>query len=262
MTRLLLVAAGILATVAHGQEIVSLQARPGVTQSYLLVNTPQPPQAVAVLFPGGGGNIRLRAEGGQIRFGPNNFLVRARTEFVARGAVAAVMDAPSDQQNGMPDVFRMSEQHYTDVSAIVADLRKRFPGTPLFLVGTSRGTVSAAALGKRMGKSVDGVVLTSSLFLAGSGARGQAGLSGFDFASIEAPLLFVHHTQDGCGVTPYQAARRLADRYPLISVSGGLPPQSEPCEALSTHGYLGKESETVEAIVNWMLKKPYSSEIN
>jgi len=253
---------GFVASLAHGQEIVMLQVRPGATQSYFLARAPQSPQAVAVLLPGGGGNIRLRTEDGQIKFGPNNFVVRTRAEYVNRGVIASIVDAPSDQQSGMSDEFRLGEQHYTDISAMVEDLKKRFPGVPVFLVGTSRGTVSAASLGKRMGKAVDGVVLTSTVFLPSSGRRSQPGLSGFDFSSIAAPLLFVHHVDDGCNVTPYYAAKRLASRYPVVSVSGGQPPQSEPCEALSAHGYLGKENETVEAIVNWMLKQPYRSEIN
>ena len=262
MKSLLAAILGIVVPLAYGQEIVTLQTRPGATQSYFLARAPQSPQAVAVLLPGGGGNIRLRTEDGQIRFGPNNFVVRTRTEYINRGVVAAIVDAPSDQQTGMADEFRLGEQHHTDISAMVEDLKKRFPGIPVFLVGTSRGTISAAALGKRMGKSVDGVVLTSTVFLPSSGRRSQPGLSGFDFSSIAAPLLFVHHVDDGCGVTPYYAAKRLADRYPLVSVTGGQPPQSEPCEALSAHGYLGKEDETVEAIVNWMLKKPYRNNID
>lgn len=253
---------GVVASLAQGQEIVTLQTRPGVTQSYFLARAPQSPRAVAVLLPGGGGNIRLRTEDGQIKFGPNNFVVRTRTEYVNRGVVASIVDAPSDQHSGMSDEFRLGEQHYTDISAMAVDLKKRYPGLPVFLVGTSRGTVSAASLGKRMGKAVDGVVLTSTVFLPSSGRRRQPGLSGFDFSSIAAPLLFVHHMEDGCSVTPYHEAKRLAGRYPLVSVSGGQPPQSEPCEALSAHGYLGKENETVEAIVNWMLKQPYRSEIN
>jgi hypothetical protein len=217
---------------------------------------------VAVLLPGGGGNIRLRSENGRIRFGPNNFVVRTRAEYVSRGVVAAIVDAPSDQQNGMSDSFRTGRQHYTDIAAVTEDLRKRFPRIPVFLVGTSRGTISAAFIGKRMGKAVDGVVLTSGVFLPGSGAREQPGLSGFDFSSIAAPLLLVHHVEDACSVTPYSEAKRLSGRYPLISVSGGLPPQGGPCDPLSAHGYLGKESETTAAIVAWMLKKPYPSEIN
>jgi hypothetical protein len=33
------------------------------------------------------------------------------------------------------------------------------------------------------------------------------------------------------------------------------------CEAQSAHGFLGKEAETVEAIVGWMLGRPYRREI-
>jgi hypothetical protein len=67
---------------------------------------------------------------------------------------------------------------------------------------------------------------------------------------------------DGCGTTPYSGARRLADRFPVIAVSGGLPPQSKPCEPMSAHGFLGREADTVEAIAKWMLKQPYPKEIN
>jgi hypothetical protein len=87
------------------------------------------------------------------------------------------------------------------------------------------------------------------------------GLSKFDFATIKAPVLFVHHTSDQCEVTPYSDAARLSDKYPLISISGGAPPRSGPCDAFSAHGYLGKESETIEQIVNWMLKKPFLHEV-
>src|SRR3954451_2700895 len=130
----------------HAQEIVTLPTRPAVTQSYFIASLPRSPEAVALLFPGSGGYLRLRQENGQIKFAPNNFLVRTRSEYVKRGIVAAFLDAPSDMQNdsGMTDEFRLGEQHYSDVAVIIADLRKRVPGLPLFLVGTSRGSTSAA----------------------------------------------------------------------------------------------------------------------
>jgi hypothetical protein len=263
MRSLLIAILSILVPAAHGQEIVTLATRAGATQSYLLLAPKDtPPQAAAVLFPGGGGNIRLRTEGGEIRFGPNNFLVRARDLFAAGGVAVGIVDAPSDQAQGMANSFRKSEPHILDIRAVVGDLQKRYAGAPVFLVGTSMGTVSAAYTGRALGGEVSGVALTSSVFVP-SGRRsthGDSNLSDFDYAAIKAPLLFVHHHQDGCQITPYAEARRQS-RYPLISVSGGKPPQSEPCEALSAHGYLGKEPETVEAIVNWMLKKPYRKEI-
>ena len=241
------------------EDIVALPTRGEVTQRYLL-SAPEPGKAlaIAVLFPGGDGRTDLERESARTVLDRGNFLVRSRQIFAANGIVAAVVDVPSDRAGGMDDLFRLSESHTEDIGKVADDLRRRFPGVPLFLVGTSRSTVSAAAAGKRLGKAVDGVVLTATLFLA-SGR--QPGLSGFDFSAIPAPVLLVHHVNDGCTYTPFASAKRLADRFPLISVSGGLPPQSAPCEAMAPHGFLGKERETVEAIVNWMLKKPYNSQI-
>lgn len=228
---LLIVLLWSLAAVSHAQELVMLSTRPGATQSYFLARAPQNPQAIVLLFPGSGGFIRLRVEDGQVKFSPNNFLVRSRGEFVKRG--------------------------------VVADLNKRFPRVPLFLIGTSRGTVSAAALASKFGHQVSGVVLTATMFRQ-TGRRASEpgpGLSQFDFTNIKIPLLFVHHSEDLCVVTPYNEAARLSEKYPLISVSGGLPPKSDECEALSAHGFLGKESETIEEIVNWILKKPFRTEV-
>jgi hypothetical protein len=247
------------------QEMAILATRPGVTQSYFIASLPQEPRAIALLFPGSGGLIRLRQEKGQIRFGRNNFLVRTRGEFVKRGIIATIVDAPSDRQGGwgMSDEFRLGEEHFTDISAVVADLGKRFPGMPIFFVGTSRGTISAAALGVRSGQQAAGVVLTSTMFRK-AGAKSNEpgpGLSGFDFATIKLPLLFAHHVSDQCGVTPYVGAARLVDKYPLISVLGGRAPESGPCDPFSAHGFFGKEPETVEQIVNWMLKNPFVEKI-
>ena len=244
-----------------GQELVNLSTRDGVTQSFLLVAPPSnKPAAAVVLLPGGSGAIRLRRDGGEIKFQNGNFLVRSRMSFVDGGLAAAVIDAPSDESRGMNDVFRLGEKHAADMAAVVAELKKRFDNVPVYLVGTSRGTISAAGAATHLGDKVAGVVLTSSLFV---GSRAGGGLSGFDYAKIKAPVLLVHHVEDSCRSTPYQEAQRIAgaQRYPLISVKGGEPARSDPCEALSAHGYLGREKVTVDAIVNWILKKPYPATI-
>ena len=242
----------------RAEEIVTISTRAGTTQSFLLASPEKSaPEAVAILFPGGSGLIRLRNEGGRIRFGEGNFLLRSRQLFVERGVVAAVMDAPSDQAQGMDDRFRLGDNHATDVAAVVTELRKRYVNIPVFLAGTSRGSISVASLGRILGSSIAGATLTSTLFRGG--ARFGPALDGFDFSKISTPVLVVHHVNDGCRESPYRDAKQLAEsqRYPLISVSGGNPPTSVPCEAFTPHGYLGRETETVDAIVNWMLKKPY-----
>ncbi len=250
---------------AYGQEIVTLSARPGVTQAFFIASPPKNPQAIAILFPGSGGFIRIRREKEKIKFDDQNFLVRSRTEFIKRGVIPAIVDAPSDQQKnwGMTDEFRKSEQHFIDISSVVADLGKRFPSLPLFLVGTSRGSVSAAALGARFGPRIAGVVLTASMFRPAGPQSHEPGpgLSGFDFSTIKTALLFVHHVSDQCIVTPYGDAARLVEQYPLISIFGGRPQQSDPCDALSAHGFFGREPETIEQIVNWMLKRPFLDQV-
>jgi hypothetical protein len=261
MVRLLLALALLVSPgTPFAEDIVILSTRGGVTQSYLLSSPAAgKARAVAVLFPGGAGKVDLERETGRALLDRGNFLVRSRRLFAGSGIVAAVMDAPSDQPRGMEDEFRLSDAHAEDTGRVVADLKARYPGLPVFLVGTSRGTLSTASAGERLGSGVDGVVLTATLFLA---ARRRPGLSGFDFSSIRVPLLFVHHVDDGCDYTPYSAAKRLADRYPVVSVSGGLPPQAKPCEAMSPHGFLGREADAVDAIAKWMLKQPYPLEIN
>ena len=245
------------------QELVSVQTRPGVTLAFFVANMGgRKPEAVALLLAGGGGNINLRREDGQIRFQQGNFLPRSRREFIRNGVLPVILDNPSDQQagEGMSDNFRAGAAHATDVRAIAAEVKKRHPGLPVFVVGTSRSTVSAAYLAVALESELAGAVLTSSLFFGDIRGR-QSVLAGFNWSKVKMPLLLVHHEDDGCGATPYFEAERLARRFPLVSVSGGKPAQSGPCEPLSQHGFFGKEAETVDAIAAWMLGRPFSKGI-
>jgi hypothetical protein len=251
----------LVALTAHAQEIVTLDTRPGVTQPFFIAGMGGvEAKAVALLFIGGGGYIRLRMEDGQPRFGAQNFLPRARAEFIRNGILPVVMENPSDQQGhqGMNDAFRASTQHAGDVRAVVAEVKRRHPGLPVFLVTTSRSTISGAHLARALGDEVAGVVLSSSLFYVGQ----RSALAGFDFATIKRPLLLVHHREDACPSTPYTDADRLSAVFPLVSVKGGKPPQSGPCDPFAPHGFFGKEAETVDAIAAWMLQRPYRKDID
>ena len=243
-------------TAARAEEIVTVSGRKGETQSYLLMHNAPPPKAVAVIFPGGEGLMRLHAEAGAPKFSMGaNFLIRTRGMFRDNETAVAIVDSPSDQQRtGMDDGFRTGRAHAEDIAAVVKDLRSRFPGAKIFLVGTSRGTLSAAYVGRALGDAVDGVVLTSSVFYGG---RRGIGLSGFGFSSIKAPVLFVHHVHDRCPACPYGDAESLSRTFALISVSGGKPAESDPCEPFAAHGYFGVEEPTVKAIKNWMLGRPF-----
>ena len=125
----------------------------------------------------------------------------------------------------------------------------------MVLVGTSRGTISAAYLARNLTEPIDAVVLTSSVFHGGQ-QWGYA-LSGFDYGAIKVPFLLVHHQDDACSSCPYREAQSLGKTHPLITVRGGRPAESDPCESLAAHGYYGREAETVAAIKSWIFGRPF-----
>jgi hypothetical protein len=246
---------------AAAQEIVTLATRPGVTQSFVILGMEgRTAEAVALLYVGGGGRVNLRREDGEVKFSARNFLPRSSGEFARNGLLPVVMDAPSDQ-NELSEGYRTSTEQTLDARAVVQELKKRYPALPIYVVGTSRGTISAAYLGRDLGDEVAGVVLTSTMFGSSNPRRQAPTLRGFDYARIKAPLLFVHHRDDACEHTPYASAAKLASRYALVSAKGGKPAESPACEPLSAHGYYGVEAQTVDAIAAWMLKKPFVKEI-
>jgi hypothetical protein len=241
---LLCAAAAVRAEVA--EELIQLPSAGEARLPVLLSHDDAaPPLAAAVLFSGSGGAVGLLR---RIPQPGSNFLVRSRALFAARGVATAVIDVPTDIAT-MSDAYRMSPRHAADVGTVVEELRRRYPALPVYLVGTSRGTVSAAHAGAVLGDAVDGVVLTSTVFNA---TRGGPGVSGFDWGTLHSRLLFVHHADDGCVATPYFMAQRVAAHHALVTAHGGDTPRSEPCEAFSAHGYLGIEAPVVEAIVRWM----------
>jgi len=241
--------------------IVTISTRPRVTQSFFIAGMGAvKAEAVALIYTGGYGTLHLRMEGGQPKFGQNNFLVRTRTDFIRNGVLPVLVDVPSDERTGVSDPYRFSDKQVADTRAVLAEVRKRAPGLPIFIATTSRSTLSGAHLGRSLGPDeVAGVVLSSSIAVAVG--PGSYSLGTFDFKSIKLPLLIVHHRGDTCRATPYGPMARAAQGFTLISVKGGKPPESDPCEPFAAHGFYGKEAETVDAIAAWMLKKPFATEI-
>lgn len=243
------------ASAAPVEELVRLPSAGGATLPYLLdVDDARPPHVLAVLFNGGGGAVGLAQ---RIPRPGANFLVRSRELFNRAGVATAVIDVPSDLVS-LTDADRASPRHADDVRSVVADLRRRFGALPVMLVGTSRGTVSAAHAARALGSAVDGVVLTSSVFQS---TRGGVGLANVDLASLPPRLLLVHHADDDCIASPYAQARRAATGRTLLTVRGGLPARSAPCEPFAPHGYYGVEAQTVDAIVRWMNGEALPAEV-
>jgi hypothetical protein len=259
----LLFIAALLATsetaqAAQDATLVSIQTPRGAKQAFILIK-PAKPVASVILFAGGHGALGLRSAS-SMKWGSGNFLVRTRDKFAAHDLMVAVADAPSDQQEGMNAIFRMSGAHGGDIGA-VADYLKKQAAVPVWVVGTSMGTFSAAE-GAIAAKNVDGLVLTSTITRAMPQwkiARSHRdGVASMPLQKVTVPALIVSHVKDGCDVTPAADAPKLrkglanAKSVEVILLSGGAPPRSVPCEAMSQHGFLGIEGQAIDAIAKFI----------
>jgi hypothetical protein len=245
------------------EQVVSVPVAENGSISYLLTQKDgSHPTWVLVMFAGGDGALQLaQASDGTISLRlKNNFLVRARTLLVDDRFASALVDAPSDQPGGYSDTFRASPRHAQDVARVAADLRTRFPAARLVLVGTSRGTISSAFLGRALPDTWDAVIHTSTL---SSPARDQAlPLAGFSYGEIHARQLFVHHVDDGCFLCSFSAAKRIADNgHDLIAVSGGSA-RGNPCEAMGHHGFYGQDEAVVAALKAWISGADWPKEVD
>jgi hypothetical protein len=239
---------------AESRTLVSIQTPRGATQSFILIK-PDKPVASVVLFAGSHGALGLQSAS-SMRWGVGNFLVRSRDKFAAHGLVVAVADAPSDQQQGMTAEFRMSGGHAGDIGAVAAHLKKE-ADLPVWLIGTSMGTFSAAG-GAIAARGIDGLVLTSTVTRARPDWKiaqsHRDGVASMALGRIAVPTLIVSHRDDGCRLTPASDAPKLtarltkARKVEVALLSGGDPPQSEPCEAKAQHGFLGIEAKAVDTI--------------
>ena len=242
------------AVLSQQETVDTLTVRPNVSQSFL-INHVANPDAIAVLFAGYGGYLDITAEG--IQQPTQNFLVRTRTLFTANKIMTVVVDTPSDHA-GIDGIlgWRDSATHANDLQTIIQHLRKKYQ-RPIWLVGTSRGTISAANAASRLSPNlVEGLVLTSTVVEPGGRNPGYIGDVNLD--RISQPVLIVHHEDDDCVVCDFYSAKRLPGQFKQAknvgfkSYTGGLPAQSGSCGPLSEHGFLGLEENVIAYISQWI----------
>jgi pimeloyl-ACP methyl ester carboxylesterase len=163
---------------------------------------------------------------------------------------------PTDVSD-LDNSFRTSPQHVEDLLKVV-EFAKRDYGLPVWLVGTSRGTVSAAAAAISFGnRELAGIVLTSSM----TGNKKTRGVQAQELGTIRIPVLVMHHESDSCNSCSPKDVSRITNglsNAPVkkqIMVNGGANPRGDACEAMHWHGFIGMEKEAVDIISNW-IKNP------
>ena len=257
---LALVASFLCASPARADEIITLETRPGVTQSMQLW-TPHEikPKAIALLIPGGPGNIGLRHKEGRVEVERPHLFSTWRDALLQGQFAVAVLDASSDQGD-MTQEFRTSTAHMHDMQAVIGELQRRFPHARLIMVAHSRGTITAGYIARLLDGQISAAVLLSGLYqatLPGPNAPSSGpGLSQIDLLSLKTPFLLVHHINDSCPVAPVSAAEKLGARIPLISIGGSTELEDAfPCGPGSNHWFSGHENDVTQQVVHWLTEK-------
>jgi hypothetical protein len=242
-------------------ELVKVDSRSGVTQKFILIK-PDDPVASVILFAGGGGGLRLGSFFGkpQIQGYSRNFLVRTRKLFADHGFMVSVIDSPSDKMP-MNDSWRMGNKHAEDIKAVVI-YSKNQADIPVWLVGTSSGSFSAANGAIHLKNEIDGLILTASVTHSRKThtiySSHPNGVIDMDLDKITVPTLIASHKDDKCYVTPPEDAPKLkkalvnSPKVDVMYFTGGKRPISKPCYTLSEHGFYGIEEEVVSAISDFI----------
>jgi len=246
---LLLVAVLFSLAASAADRLVSIETRPGIHVVYWLMERPGA-TATLMLLPGGEGGIGY-VKGQEPR--SKNFLVRTRDLFAAEGFNVAVVGKPSDKAD-MDLAFRASKDNIEDLRIVAERLGKQF-GLPVWLVGTSRGTVSAAAAAAVLDPpTIAGIVLTSSVTYS----KSQPAVPTLPLMNIHVPVLVMHHQRDACKDCDPREAHLITDRLTnapvkkLLLVDGGGDHSGPVCEPMHYHGYIGMEAQAVKTITDWI----------
>lgn len=224
--------------------------RPNGAVQRVLLSIPAHPRGTIVMLPGGAGDIGITRDG-RLTHG-DNFVVRTRALWNAKGYGVLIPDAlASDTMRG-----RRSSPGYARVIGDLVALAHRQGTGPVFLLGTSQGSIAAmngaahAAPG-----SVAGVVLTESVSVMGGS---HETVFDADPAQVTVPALIVANRDDRCNVAPPADAPRIAaamnhsPEVKVLTVSGGVRRSQKDCGSLTPHGYYGIEDKVVDAIARWL----------
>jgi len=235
------------------EQIVSLPLSGGKAQRVLIL-TPPNPRAAIVMLPGGSGDVGIES-GGDIRH-DNNFLIRSRGLWTARGYAVLIPDT-IDHANLRGE--RSGPRYAQLVTDLITYARSNLAPPallPVFLVGTSQGSIAAvngaahAATG-----TLAGVVLTESVSVMGGS---HETVFSANPGQVRVPALVVANTDDLCDVAPPAMAPQIAaamTNSPNVEIrmlSGGTTESRRTCGSRTPHGYYGIEARAVDLISRWI----------
>ncbi|MGL5445798.1 MAG: alpha/beta hydrolase [Rhabdaerophilum sp.] len=180
------------------------------------------PSVGLILLPGGDGAIGLGDDGSIDRQG--NWIVRTRGAYRSAGMASLLLDAGADVGSALTYMRRIAPR--------------------VVLVAMSRGSTKVPGA---LNYNPDGVVFASSMLSTVRGSLWSA--------SSLPQTLVLHHRKDQCHVTHFADVEPFAQwagsKVRVRWIDGGSAPSGRMCGGQHWHGFPGRESAVVGAIIGF-----------
>jgi hypothetical protein len=236
------------------EKIVAVDLKSGMQKGVLSLKKGSrgSPTKLAILLPGGAAVIRPEISDGilsKVRLA-GNFLIRSRRHLVSDEIATLIVDCRSDLGDECRDRYQASPEREADVFALVEEVVRLYPSIEkIWLVGTSRGTISSGFMALHGGNRYAGSIHTATLsepFQKGSSSE----LSGLDYSASNIPQVFIHHKDDPCALTTYSGIKKISKKFsiPLVTVTGEKNLSGPACHGFTQHGFRGKEKQVMQKI--------------
>ena len=210
----------------------------------LLVAAPKP-RAVVLLFPGGGGLLRLNEDG--LTRNKHTF-VRSLDLWSQYQIDAVLVDTPYDLGDVRRGDLRDQADHLQRVNEVLSFYQEKLH-LPIWIFGHSMGTSTATHFANSINpssKALSGIII--------AGTIKTASLND----GVVLPVLAIHHAQDSCPSSlPENASRIINGRSKnLVSqlemIDGGIS-EGNVCDSFAYHGFNQTEPELVKRAAQFIL---------
>lgn len=250
------------------EEVVTINTREGVTQTFLHIVPTEKPKGVVIIYPGHEGVVRFKKIANQYSVdnegGGLTAHEKSREKYSQEGFAVAVLAPPSDQSYGMDTDFRSSKEHTQDTEKVIEYLHQKY-NQDVYLHGHCRSTFSPAAVATNLNnKGIAGIILSS----ARSEGR-HGGVVDYEKGKVKVPVLLVQHVDDPCEGTLYENMPKIKSFYEastnvdVITAKGGegKRPDDAPGCSGGHHGFRGMRKPVMNAIIQWINKEEFPKHI-
>ena len=205
------------------------------------------PKALVLLFPGGGGMLRLQDDGSTKN---RHTFVRSVNLWAQYQIDAVLVDTPYDLGDLRRGDRRTQQDHLDRVGQVITFYKQKTK-LPIWIFGHSMGTSTATNYVNQLNpqsKQLSGVIIAGTI----------RGASVED--AVRLPILAIHHVQDSClGSLPDNSARIINARPKntfsrLELIDGGIS-DGNVCESYAYHGFNQTEDELVKRAAQFILSQ-------